>query len=305
MSVYRPNIKYLKEQLSSIDRQSYKPIELLVYDDCPEDRTDAAVFAESLLKTPFRILDYEAKNVGYANAFEKLIEASSADFLFLCDQDDIWSSSKVQKCIDCLRRDESLAVVTDRALIDENGEVTTASVRLTSKSKNERWSTGDNIAKYNLFVPYALGMSICIRGDFARSTLPISHHTGHDKWLISCAATEGSVSYLEEPLVQYRRHGNNVSGVLKGIENKEDYYRSRPLNHLKLVQDFLNRYPDFPDKQEIVDFSQARMNKDVISLFRHRDLAPEIAWFEIALKLAPSPLFILMVKFARMIKRDK
>lgn len=305
MSVYRPNIKYLKEQLSSIDKQSYKPIELLVYDDCPECRTSATVFEESLPKTPFKILDYETKNIGYTNAFEKLIEASSADILFLCDQDDVWINNKVQKCIDRLRQDKSLAVVTDRAIIDENGEVRAPSVRLTSKSKNELWSTGDDIAKYNLFVPYALGMSICIRGEFARSTLPISHHTGHDKWLISCAAAEGIVSYLEEPLVQYRRHGNNVSGVLKGIENKDDYYHSRPLNHFRLIQDFLDRYPNFPDKREILAFSQARMDKDIVALFEYRNLAPEIAWFEIALRLAPSPLFALMVKLARTIKHDR
>ncbi|WRK53107.1 hypothetical protein SD457_23730 [Coprobacillaceae bacterium CR2/5/TPMF4] len=64
-------------------------------------------------------------------------------------------------------------------------------------------------------------MSIVACGDFARSTLPISPYTAHDKWILSCAATEGTVSFIEEPLVQYRRHGKNVSGILKGINTKK------------------------------------------------------------------------------------
>lgn len=302
LSVYRPNLVFLKEQLASLEAQTYENIELLIYDDCPASRTDISIFKKNLPTLPFRVLPYAEENVGYGQAFEKLIEASGADVLFFCDQDDIWLPEKVEKCVGRMLEDGSLAVVCDRSIIDGEGNVITPSVRAISKSGNETWKTGDDIAKFNLFVPYALGMSMCVDGRFARRSLPVSFYTAHDKWLLGCAATEGLVSYLDEPLTCYRRHGANVSGVLKGIEGKEDYYKSRPANHLGLVCDFSARYPGFSGEKEALSFARARVNKNARDLFRYRYLAPEIAWFEILLKFTPSFLFRFMVYVARKIK---
>ena len=34
LSVYRPNQKYLEEQLASLDNQTYENMEILIFDDC-------------------------------------------------------------------------------------------------------------------------------------------------------------------------------------------------------------------------------------------------------------------------------
>ena len=305
MSIYRPNIEYLTKQLQSIDKQTYSNLELVLYNDDPDSSINSTIFERSLTNVPWRFLSGRGSNLGYEKAFQYLVEESDASYLFFCDQDDVWLPLKIEKCVETLIQDGSLAIVTDRALIDENGTLYCSSVRKASKSPSELWSTGDDIAKYNLFLTYGLGMSLGVDGKFARAAMPLSSCTAHDQWLISCASAQGIVSYCEEPLVMYRRHGRNVSGVLKGIDCKADYYRLRPESQHCTVLNFLKSYPEFKDKDEVLAFSTARISRDIRNLYKYRNLAPEIAWFEIVLKYLPSPLFSCLVKAARILKKDR
>lgn len=302
MSLYKPNMAYLKSQLESFDAQTFGDLEILIHDDCPSRHCDTRIFEEHLNNCTYRILPYLDHNLGYAKAFERLINSSTADFLFFSDQDDIWLPDKVEECLQAFKEDSSLIVVTDRAIIDENGEVKNPSVYASSNESSEKWGTGDDIARFNLFKTYALGMAMAVDGDFARSAMPVSNYTGHDKWLMACGATEGIVSHIVKPLVQYRRHSNNVSGVLKGIDTKAEYYKRRPESQHHIVDDFLVKYPGFKYKDEVLAFANARVNRNISQLFKYRYLCPEVAWFEIALAILPACLFKGLLIAARKVR---
>lgn len=66
-----------------------------------------------------------------------------------------------------------------------------------SKKNYDNWNTYD-ITKYNLFITYAVGMSILMMA-ILLDQLFLFKNTGHDKWVLAC--TEGKVGYLNEPLV--------------------------------------------------------------------------------------------------------
>lgn len=296
LSVYRPNLKYLEEQLDSLDDQTYENMEILIFDDCVEERCGREIFQRCLKKKPFRILPYKKKNLGYTKAFEYLAENSDGDYIAFCDQDDVWHREKIEKCVDRLKKDGTLLVATDRSLIDEKGDLICDSVRHTSRSATERWNTYEDIGKQNLFMCYAPGMSLVARGDFIRSTIPFSVHTGHDKWVISCACAEGKVSYLDQPLASYRRHGKNVSGVLAGIHSKKDYQENRVLPNLSLVREFSERYPKYKGNQEALAFARARAEHSVPHLIKYRYLSPDIAKFEILLAFMPDFVMKICIK---------
>lgn len=287
LAVYCPEKRYLEEQLKSLDCQTYENMEILIFDDSVGERCEERVFQQCLKHKPYRILPYKENNLGYVKAFEYLTEQSDGAYVAFCDQDDVWDKRKIEKCVECLNRDKTLLVATDRKLIDENGKVICPSVRRSSKSPSENWNTYDDIGKANFFLCHAPGMSLVARGDFVRSTVPFSRYTGHDKWLISCACAVGKVSYLDQPLVSYRRHGNNVSGVLVGIHSKKDYREKRVLPHLKLIQEFSRRYPEYKGCKEALAFAQARMKHDIPKILKYRSLAPDLAKFEIFLAFMP------------------
>lgn len=300
LSVYKPNKEYLIKQLISLNDQDYQNLELLIFDDgFSVEKCEVEIFNQYITNFSFKILPYENKTLGYEGAFEKLVEASDASYIAFCDQDDVWRKDKISKCVATLKKEHTLAVASDRMLIDKDDNIICESVRKSSKKNYESWNSGDDISKYNLFVTFAVGMSIVADGPYTRSILPFSKNTGHDKWLLSCASTDGNVSFIHDTLVQYRRHGNNVSGVLIGIDSKEDYLNKRVLPCIRLVNDFLERYPDHKDKEEIKEFAYARKNHEILKLIKYRNLAPDIAKFEVMLCLIPNFMFSFLVKLAR------
>ena len=40
LSVYRPNPAYFRQQLASLNEQTYEDLELLIRNDCPEEKLD-------------------------------------------------------------------------------------------------------------------------------------------------------------------------------------------------------------------------------------------------------------------------
>ncbi|MCH1982179.1 glycosyltransferase [Ruminococcus sp. OA3] len=294
MSVYRPDLSFLRQQLLSIEAQDYPDTELIVWDDCPgEDIT--GILGEILLKTPYTYHRC-SENLGYIRAFETLAEMASGEYLAFCDQDDVWDASKLSRCTEVLEQKRAVLVTSDRRIIDEENRVVTESVRSASRHPYERWSTGDDISCNAVFTCYALGMTIVMRTDAAKRMLPFSRNTGHDKWVTMCAAAMGSVCYIEEVLQSYRRHGKNVSGIFYHLASKEEYYTWRVETSCAVVRELLERFPDHPRREQILAFSRARKRRKTVQLWKYRRTAPAVAMFEIMLKWIPSGVFAWMLK---------
>lgn len=300
LSVYNPDMFYLEEQLKSLDNQSYDNIEIIIYDDCIDKRCDVSIFEKCLKKKDYRILPYNSKNLGYTKAFETLVKASDGVYVAFCDQDDIWDADKIEKSVACIKKEETLLVTTDRRIIDQDGVVVNPSIRHSSNKKYDTWCSFEDIGKYNFFTTCTIGMCMLIDGDFARSTVPFSVHTGHDKWVTACASACGKISFLDEVLASYRRHGKNVSGVLNGISSKKDYIEERIKPHLNLIKEFEKRYPGYEGTKEALDFAYARENGNIAKIYKMRYLAPDIAMFEIVFACIPE----FIAKFGiKLIKR--
>lgn len=299
LAVYNPDLEYLEYQLKSLDCQTYSNLEIIIFDDCVTRRCDLGIFERCIKNKKYRILPYKEQNLGYTKAFEYLVSESDGEYIAFCDQDDIWDEQKIEKCVECLKEEKSLVVVSDRRIIDSKGNVLNESIRHTSNKNYDLWKSHDDIGKYNFFATHTIGMSMVVEGAFARSTLPFSEHTGHDKWVTSCACACGYVSYLDEVLVSYRRHGTNVSGVLSGVTTKKEYEQERILPHLKLIQEFQERYPNYKGAEEALEFAYARKNHDIKKIFQYRYLAPDISRFEIMLALMPDFIVKIIIKILR------
>ena len=302
LSIYN-GAKFLDKQLESLFKQKTNCNITIYYRD--DGSTDESINIINLWKDRLSMKECTSSrkcNLGPALSFwELLTTAPEADFYAFCDQDDIWMDDKVEKCVAYMNEKNIDLVVTDKQIIDENDNVTCSSVRKHSNKNYDNWNTYDDITKYNIFVTYAVGMSIIMKASFAKKSLPFSKYTGHDKWVLACTSTEGKVGYLNLPLVQYRRHGKNVSGVLVGIETKEDYINQRIMPDLKMIEDFKQKYPNHKDLNEIEKFANARRTGNIKTLFKLRYLAPDIAKFDIVTALLPEKLFSFMVKIAQKI----
>lgn len=82
--------KYIEKQIESIIHQSLPVDEIIVCDDGSTDHT------VELLKKYDVTLIQNFQNLGYKLNFKQAMEKCNGDYIFLCDQDDIWEKDKVR-----------------------------------------------------------------------------------------------------------------------------------------------------------------------------------------------------------------
>ena len=291
-----PNKKYFKKQLASIGSQDYKNIELIVYNDFPNGENLEHDIKEIIGDIPFIYIHGEM-NLGYIKAFEKLVGLAHGEYICFCDQDDIWRKDRISSAVKELDKGFVLAAC-DRSIIDEKDNQVIPSWKKANKNAPEmNWKSGDDITIQACFTCYSIGMGTIMRTDVAKSLIPFPPSEGHDKWLAAGASEIGKCAFIDEPLVLYRRHGNNLSGTFDGIDSKKDWYEKRVRASSVFVRYFEKRFPESPHLPEIKKFMTAREEKDAICLFRNRKVAPLLAYFEIVLSCIPEPIFKKFVKY--------
>jgi glycosyltransferase involved in cell wall biosynthesis len=146
------------------------------------------------------------KNLGVAATFERALRIADRDIVFLCDQDDIWLPGKRAAFVAAFdAASDALAVISDAEIIDANGQVVAPSFMATRQGF-------DGSLLGTLWRNRYLGCSMAIRRSLLAVALPLPALAPmHDMWLGAMARTFGSVVYLPTPLLQYRRHGGNVT----------------------------------------------------------------------------------------------
>ena len=92
---------YIQEQLDSIYNQTRKVDEIIIVDDCSTDSTVRVIEQYILSHKDIDIKLYKnEENLGYKKNFKKAISLCHGDYVFLSDQDDIWMTDKIEKCIE-------------------------------------------------------------------------------------------------------------------------------------------------------------------------------------------------------------
>lgn len=293
LSLYQPRLDYLAEQLESLAGQGYESLRLLVHDDCPDEPVDRSFILERAGRLPVEFVDSD-ENLGYAAAFDLLTEASTGDFVAYCDQDDVWEPTKVSRSVDVLEQDGTDLMACGYCVIDGEGHVT----GLRDAGAPRKVLHGGSALQNNVFITMAQGCRLVARGPFARNAAPAAPFA-HDKWLISCALLEGGVSLTSEPLLRYRRWGGNVSGVLPGINSRQDFLDARGAAHWELIHSLVDKYGAFEGSRELEAFARARAEGDWQGIVRGWSLSPQAAAPALAASVLPEPLFMFLVRQAQ------
>lgn len=191
--------KFIREQIASILCQLQDHDELIISDDGSTDSTIEIV--NSLGDVRIKFYQNCFKNV--VKNFEFTISKAVGDYIFLSDQDDIWHRNKVESYLDCFLRTEADLVISNLAFIDENG-----STRPGEFYKNKfKSSVLSNVVKNNF-----IGCSMAFRKRTIQWFRPFPTDLPmHDWWIGLVIAKLGKIVYLEEKLLFYRRHDNNVT----------------------------------------------------------------------------------------------
>lgn len=193
--------KYIKEQLVSILKQIGPRDEIIISDDLSKDKTIEIVKGLN----DKRIKIFFNTNKGYTNNFQNSIKNASGDLIFLADQDDVWVDDKIQIMSDLLKKYDF--VVSNAQMVNKDLEslgTTYFQIRGGGKS-----GFLNNLIKLKY-----IGCCMAFRKIILNKAFPFPKNTtlcSHDLWIALISEFYFSTFVIQEPLLLYRRHGENVS----------------------------------------------------------------------------------------------
>jgi glycosyltransferase involved in cell wall biosynthesis len=201
---------HLREQLESIAAQSLLPDEVVICDDRSTDATPEIVKAFAAGATFSVRFVQNDRNLGFIKNFEKAIGLCRADLIALSDQDDIWHPEKLAHLSALLIADPALGgVFSNAVLVDDESRQT--GLRLWDKVhfSPRRSNMIDTLLRHDVIT----GATLMFRADLRDRLLPVESPWIHDAWFAWMIALYAQLSFVDEPLIQYRIHASQQVGV--------------------------------------------------------------------------------------------
>lgn len=258
MAVYRPNPVWLREQLASIEQQEYPNLELLILDDCSGEES-VRLTKESVAQEIHRIpcaFSINERNLGSNKTFEQLTRDANGQFIAYCDQDDIWLPQKLTRLYRQIQETQADLVFSDMFVIDGDG--TLVSDSMTKVRKHHVFRDVQDAAGILLYHNFIAGCTMLMRSETAKKSVPFLDSMVHDHYLALYCAANGKLSFCNEPLIQYRIHGGNQTGVLMGVCDKATYFNNRVALFDERIRAIAERF-SFPALKEAMSWNGARL----------------------------------------------
>ncbi|MBE6070343.1 MAG: glycosyltransferase [Clostridium butyricum] len=307
LAVYNPNKKWFIEQLISLNNQSYNNLKLYIYDDCPKHPVDEGLFKTYITKFKYELIRGE-KNKGSNKAFEELTKIAEGDYFAYCDQDDIWEENKISVLIDKFEDDDTKLVLSDLSIINENGDITAKSIR--DIRKRIVYKRGYNLAQSILTSNYITGCAMIVRSEIAKAAVPFEENLVHDQWIGTIAALNGKIDYVDDCLIRYRQHQSNQTGTLKGVQDKESYYKLRIIKFLDRYKSLKNRLSKYKELNDYIEYNiislEARKGyfikpnfKDLKIMLKHKKYYKSFILLEVFIPVIPEFVFKYIIKLGQ------
>ncbi|MEJ2534416.1 MAG: glycosyltransferase family 2 protein [Gammaproteobacteria bacterium] len=210
---------WLPAQLDSLLGQSERSWTLLISDDGSGDETPDIINRFAERDARIHVLESRPGMAGSAlTMYAGLLAAAfddGADYVFCCDQDDVWAADKIERVLAALRRlegpeREPALVHHDLTVVDERLEGTAESYwRLLDlhpgpEERPQRLLSRNEVT----------GCALACNRALLEAALPVPKQAVmHDWWLALHAGFLGRLRPMPERFVSYRQHGANVIGA--------------------------------------------------------------------------------------------
>ncbi len=238
MAVYNGQ-KYLEQQIKSIIGQTYSDWHLFIRDDGSSDGTLAiANYYSSVDQRITLINDPALSGGGSKENFAAIYQYVKVNFDFkyymFSDQDDVWKSTKIEKTLSACKATEKdyagpVLVHSDLEVVDAELRTLGASFMTYRALDAERKDISHLLVQNNVTGCTALwNKELNDIVDLSDPSIAM-----HDWWMALVTSAFGNIVYVDEPLIKYRQHGDNVVGATNVNTIRFIIKRLMGLNHVK------------------------------------------------------------------------
>ncbi|MBD1861396.1 MULTISPECIES: glycosyltransferase [Trichocoleus] len=217
LATYNPNPAYFRQQIQSIQSQTWRNWVCHIVDDRSQPESQQLI-RDTVGSDNRFICHFHPQNLNSYHNFERGLQSVATDStvtaIAFADQDDIWQDHKLSLLLETLRAEQALLVHSDLELIDGSDRTLHASA-WEFESRHPEKLTAELLLLRNTVT----GCSVLFCATLLSSVLPfppqVEVNWYHDVWVAIVAAQLGKVAHVRQPLVRYRIHGSNTIGVVR------------------------------------------------------------------------------------------
>ncbi|MCB5231657.1 glycosyltransferase family 2 protein [Levilactobacillus brevis] len=209
--------KYLKQQLDSILKQTFKGWHLYIRDDGSSDNTEK-IIEQYTRKYPSKITNLtgilgggNSKN-NFLTILEWVSMHQEMEYYMFCDQDDYWLPKKIEITLNGIgKNDHPILVHTNLKIVSGQLDIINKSFikysHLNPKKRDlAHLLIQNNVTGCTMLWNEKLNKLIKFNCDNNDVMM-------HDWWISLIAAGLGEIKYVDTPTMLYRQHSNNVVGA--------------------------------------------------------------------------------------------
>lgn len=211
--------EFLAEQIDSLIAQTEARWTLLVRDDGSSD--DTVRIIEDYAQKDDRIQMAVNSGIrpcsalGNFTALLAIAYEAGAEYVFFCDQDDVWEPQKLERMLAGLKQLEGQGLAP--GLLHHDLIVVNGSLELIAESfiALMQLKPGDQKNPQRLLSRNEVtGCAMACNRALLEIALPVSNQAVmHDWWLALFAGYFGRLAFMPDKLVKYRQHGDNAIGA--------------------------------------------------------------------------------------------
>lgn len=235
------HVSYIETCINSCLNQTYQNIEICISDDCSIDGTPE-ILKTYAAKFPNKIrLNLNQENLGLKYNALKALKMCSGEYICGFSGDDIMNLSKIERQVIEFLKNKSLVLCGHGInYIDSVGNF----LHETKPSVKK----GVGVLNWLTSGVNTLAVSIMVRADRVPPYgFDLRLGSGEKKYFIDIIGADGEFLFLNDALVDYRRHENNLSKNYKTIEDSkiflsilEEEFKFIPLGYLNEYRSSIN-----------------------------------------------------------------
>ena len=208
MATFRPPVGLFYAQVASLQAQTHTNWVCIITDDNTAnehwDRVRLAVKGD-----PRFLLFQSRTRLNFYDNFQNALRRApaDADFIALCDQDDVWRPDKIETLLAAFEHNQQL-VFSDARVVDEGGRVLSETFW---SSRQNNYTDLPTLMVANTIT----GAASLFRASLLADILPFPKQVGpafHDHWIGLVALLKGDIGYVDRTLYDYVQHATGVIG---------------------------------------------------------------------------------------------
>lgn len=217
MSVYNTEEKYLRTAIESILNQTYQHFEFLIVDDGSKSVCGKVLY--SYTDPRIRIIRNE-KNLGLTKSLNILLDQARGDYIARMDADDISFPDRLEKQLTYMEQHTDVDVLATATVMYRKGEPIVFA-GLYREYDQERSRIRLSLANISFPHPTVMFRSAFLSKWNLRYDETIRKAQDYNMW-VRCAQ-KGNLFVLQEPLLIFRVHENQISANAKDQERCAAY----------------------------------------------------------------------------------